>query len=209
MAKIFSVPAYRVESERTIIRCYRPHDAPLLKKAIDESLDHLRNWMPWAIAEPEPVSKKIERIRRWRAEFDQGRDFTYGVFNLSEDRVLGGTGLHNRLGGNALEIGYWIHAEHINQGLATEISAALTKTAFEVYKVERVEIHCDSSNKRSAKIPLKLGYTHDGTLRKRALDPKGNLLDVMIWSLFAEEYKSSPASQAPIKVYDVIDKQLI
>jgi hypothetical protein len=38
-------PAYRIHTKRLIIRCWRPKDAPLLKLAIDESLDHLRQWM--------------------------------------------------------------------------------------------------------------------------------------------------------------------
>lgn len=209
MTQIFQNPIYRIETKRTVIRCYQPNDAPLLKQAIDESLNHLREWMPWAMSEPEPINKKIERIRSFQEHFKQGKDFIYGVFNLAEDMVLGGTGLHNRLGGNALEIGYWIHADHVNQGLATEISAALTKIAFEVYKVGRVEIHCDPENLRSAAIPRKLGYNHDGTLRRRVLDSKGVLRDAMIWSIFEDEYKSSPASQAIVKAYDVFGKKLI
>ena len=209
MFKTFPIPAYRVETERTIIRCYDPQDAPLLKQAIDESLDHLRKWVPFAVNEPEPVTMKVERIRRYRANFDQGKDFTYGIFNLAEDQLLGGTGLHNRLGGNTLEIGYWIHAEHINQGLATEVSAALTKTAFEVYKVDRVEIHCDPKNLPSAAIPRKLGYTHEATLSNRTVDPEGAPRDSMIWSLFADQYPASPAAQAPIKAYDVVGEELV
>ncbi len=209
MTHIFPTPAYRIESKRTIIRCYDPRQAPLIKQAIDECLDHLKEWMPWAMNEPEPVANKVERIRKWRADFDQGRDFTYGILNLAEDQVLGGTGLHNRLGGKALEIGYWIHAEHINQGLATEVSAALTKTAFEVYEVERVEIHTDPANLRSTSVPRKLGYTHEATLRNRTVDSAGIPRDTMIWSLFADEYPASPAAQAPIKAYDVIGKLLV
>lgn len=209
MTKIFSDPAYRIETERTIIRCYQPNDAALLKQALDESLDHLREWMPWAMDEPEPTSKKVERIRKFRAEFDLGRDFVYGVFNLAEDQVIGGTGLHNRLDGNALEIGYWIHAVHVNHGIATEISAALVKTAFEVLKVERVEIHCDPKNLPSAAVPRKLGFTHDATLRRRGMDPLGKPIDTMIWSIFVDEYSTSPAATASIKVYDVSGRQML
>ena len=38
---------YRIETERLVLRCYDPEDAPLLKDAVDRSLDHLRPWMPW------------------------------------------------------------------------------------------------------------------------------------------------------------------
>ena len=36
------------------MRCWEPRDAPLLKEAVDSSLDHLRPWMPWAHDEPQP-----------------------------------------------------------------------------------------------------------------------------------------------------------
>ena len=62
--------AYRIETERLVIRCYNPSDAPLLKLAIDESLDHLRPWMPWAMHEPESVEAKIDRLRAYRGQFD-------------------------------------------------------------------------------------------------------------------------------------------
>jgi len=57
--------------------------------------------------------------------------------------VLGSTGLHTRVGAGAREIGYWIHQDYINQGLATEATAALTKVAFAIDQVTRIEIHCD------------------------------------------------------------------
>jgi hypothetical protein len=41
-------PAYRIHTQRMVIRCWHPQDAPLLKEAIDQNLDHLRPWIPWA-----------------------------------------------------------------------------------------------------------------------------------------------------------------
>ena len=139
-------PAYRIHTHRLVIRCWDPVDAPLLKAAVDDNLDHLQPWMPWAMQEPTDLQQKIELLRRFRAEFDLGRDFVYGIFNLQETRVLGGTGLHTRLGEGAREIGYWVHKDFVNQGLATETAAALTKVAFRIDTVDRVEIHCDPVN---------------------------------------------------------------
>ena len=43
-----------------------------------------------------------------------------------------------------------------SEGLATEIAAALTRVAFEVHQVNRVEIRCDPSNSPSAAVAKKL-----------------------------------------------------
>ena len=202
-------PAYAIQTNRLLVRCWNPPDAPLLKAAIDASIEHLRPWMPWASIEPQPLQSKIDLLRRFRAEFDAGRDYVYGIFSRDETLVLGGTGLHTRAGERAREIGYWIHADYINQGFATEVAAALTKVAFEVDRVQRIEIHCDPANVRSAAVPRKLGYRLEGTLRRRARMADGSPRDTMIWTLFDDEYPATPAATAEIEALDAIGRRLM
>ena len=203
MSHTYLGPAYRIESERLVIRCYDPKDALLLQKSIQESLEHLRPWMPWVKTEPEELKVKIERLRVFRADFDLSKNYIYAVFDPNEAELVGGTGLHPRVGLNAFEIGYWINVNHVNKGYATEISAALTKVAFEIEHVNRVEIHCDPNNIKSAAIPKKLGYVYEATLRNRCENIEGELIDSMIWSLMREDYLKSPAAKAKIVAYDV------
>ncbi len=209
MSASTSGPAYRIQTPRLVIRCWQPADAPLLQAAITQSLDHLLPWMPWAHNEPEELQIKIERLRRFRGLFDLGQDFIYGVFNLDESQVLGGTGLHTRAGEGAREIGYWIHQDYINQGLATETAAVLVAVAFEVDKMQRVEIHCDPANVRSAAVPRKLGFTHEGTLRQRTPFLEEELHDRMIWSLLRSEYAGSPAAKVELAAYDVLGQTIL
>lgn len=209
MSRTYLGPAYRIESERLVIRCYDPKDALLLQKSVQESVEHLRPWMLWVKSEPEELKVKIERLRMFRADFDLSKNYIYGVFDPDETELVGGTGLHPRVGLNAFEIGYWIHVNHINKGYATEISAALTKVAFEIENINRVEIHCDPNNIKSAAIPKKLGYVYEATLRNRTENIEGELIDSMIWSLLKEDYLKSPATKAKIIAYDAFGNQII
>jgi len=209
MPTAFPGPAYRIVTPRLVIRCWNPQDAPLMKNAIQANVDHLLPWLPFARAEPEELQVKIERMRHWRSRFDSDVDYTYGIFNAEESRVVGGTGLHKRVGDRAFEIGYWIDHELINQGYATEVSAALVKTAFEVMDARRVEIHCDPLNHRSAAIPRKLGFIHEATLRERFPASEYEWTDIMIWSIFAGDYPESPARQIKIQAFDSANRQLI
>jgi len=202
-------PAYRILTPRLVLRCWNPADAPLLREAVTESLEHLREWMPWARYEPESLDHVVERLRRMRAQFDSGEDFVYGIFDPSEARVLGGTGLHTRVGPDAREIGYWIHKDQMGQGLATEAAGALTRVALEVDGVERVEIHCDPQNTRSAAVPRKLGYTLDASLRRRARTPDGEPRDTMVWSIFRDELAASAAAGVQTEAYDVMGRRII
>ncbi|NJC96272.1 MAG: N-acetyltransferase [Anaerolineales bacterium] len=197
----FDNPAYRIETERLVVRCYDLSDAQLLAESISENVEHLKPWMPWAHDEPLPFEQKLQGVRRFRGKFDLQEDYIYGIFNSEETKLLGGTGLHTRLGHNQLEIGYWIHKDYINKGLVTESTAALIKVAFEILHVHRIEIHCDPANLASASIPRKLGFTHEGTLRAKTpfLD---RWSDSMIWGLLEEEYPNSPSVGAWIKVFD-------
>jgi RimJ/RimL family protein N-acetyltransferase len=204
----FSNPAYRIETERLVVRCYNPSDAPLLAASVTESLEHLRPWMPWVYNEPEPIEKKVRRLKLFRGNFDLGQNFTYGIFDPQETKLIGGTGLHTRLSGSELEIGYWIHKDYINRGLVTESTAALVKVAFEIVHVHRLEIHCDPGNLASAAIPRKLGFTHEGTLRAKTSFLDG-WSDSMIWGLLETEYPGSPSSKAEIKAFDANGQQVL
>jgi RimJ/RimL family protein N-acetyltransferase len=194
-----------------VLRCWNPVDAPLLKVALDTSLEHLRPWLPWARHEPQPVEEKAQLLRRFRANFDRGRDFAYGIFTRDESKVLGGTGLHKRVGPGAFEIGYWIHVRHVGQGFATESTAALTRVAFEVCGVDRIEIHVEPGNPASAAIPRKLGFAEEARLRRR-LAPHGDGApprDIVVFVLFADEFAASPMSRAAVAAFDALGEQVL
>lgn len=202
-------PAYRIVTPRLVIRCWEPADAPLLKEAVDVSLDHLRPWMPWAARHPQPLQDSIDLLRQFRGKFDLGQDYTYGIFARDESIAVGGTGLHPRGGEGGREIGYWIRADQINKGYATETAAALTRVGFEVEKLRRVGIHCDVDNVRSAAVPSRLGYIHEATLRRRLRGGDEQFHDEMVWTMLAEEYEGSPASRAPYEAYDAAGRRIV
>ena len=180
---------YRIETERFVLRCWEPKDAPLLKEALDSSLEHLRPFMDWAHDEPEPVEAKADRLRAFRALFDTGEAFVMGIFDRVEGRVHGGTGLHPRIGPGGLEIGYWVRASATRQGIATEASAALTRVGFEVCEADRIEIRIEPRNQASFGVPRKLGFVEEATLRRRLPGRQGGpLRDVTIFTLFREDF---------------------
>jgi RimJ/RimL family protein N-acetyltransferase len=197
-------PPYRIETERLVVRCWEPRDAPLLKEAVDSSLDHLRRWMPWAHAEPQPLSEKVELLRMFRGHFDLGQDFIYAIFSSDESEVVGGTGLHRRSFEGVLEIGYWISAARTRQGLGTEATAAVARVGFEVAEASRIEIRVDPDNAASLAIPRKLGFVEEGTLRRVLHGFDGTPLqrDALVFALLREEFPGSPAASIALRAFD-------
>ena len=86
-------PAYRIETARTRLRCFQPSDAALLSRAIAESLEHLKPWMPWAVHEPMAYEARVTWLRTQRGNFDLGAELAMGIFSKDESEVLGCAGL--------------------------------------------------------------------------------------------------------------------
>jgi RimJ/RimL family protein N-acetyltransferase len=187
-----------------VVRCWEPRDAPLLKEAVDSSLDHLRPWMPWAHAEPQPLPAKVELLRTFRGKFDLGQEYVYGIFSDDESEVIGGTGLHRRSFEGVFEIGYWIRASRAGQGLGTEATAAVARVGFEIAGAERIEIRVARENAASLAIPRKLGFVEEGTLRRFLHGPDGTPLrrDAIVFALLREELARSPVASVELRAYD-------
>jgi RimJ/RimL family protein N-acetyltransferase len=199
---------YRIETERLVIRCWRRDDAALLKEAIDSSLEHLREWMPWAYGEPQTLEEKTALVEAFRAQFDAGENFVYGIFSPDESEVLGGTGLHARVGPGGLEIGYWVRADATRRGIAFESSAAVTRAGFEVCEADRIEIRIEPRNEPSLGVPRKLGFIEEATLRRRLPGRKGApLRDVTIFTMFREDF--DPALAPTLRAFDAAGSQVL
>lgn len=182
-----------------------------MKEAVDSSLDHLRPWMPWAHEAPAPVEQTVELLRTFRGQFDLGQNFVYGMFSPDETEVVGGAGLHPRVGEGALEIGYWVRASRAGRGFATESAAALARVAFEVDGIERVEIRVDPANAASLPIPRKLGFVEKGTLRGRLHGPDGTPLqrDAVVFALLRGELAGTPVAEARLGAFDAAGRSVL
>jgi RimJ/RimL family protein N-acetyltransferase len=171
-----------LEAGPITLRRTHPDDAVRLAVAVNESLEHLRPWMPWA-QEPATAESMDAFLRSSDERWEAGLDFGY-LLRDSTDAVVGGCGLHCRLEAGALALGYWVHVGHIGNGLATASARALTEAAFLLAGVQRVEIHCDAANVRSAAVPPRLGYE---LLRidERVPAAPGEIGQLQIWATHA------------------------
>jgi RimJ/RimL family protein N-acetyltransferase len=172
-------------SDRLTLRRWVPDDAAALCAAVEENLEHLRPWMPWIAGEPKTVEARVALINQWTNEWERGGDVVVGA--LLDGIIVGSTGLHRRRGPDVLEIGYWVDHRYVRQGIATELSSALTTAAFTVPGIERVEIHHDKANEASAGIPRSLGYTRMDETKVAVTSPGEVGVDCR-WQVTREEW---------------------
>ena len=191
---------HRVLTARLLLRPWDAADAAPLTRAVIASLPELWPWMPWAREWPAEPSAVEERLMGFAAAFEEGRDWMYGIFDPADGSVLGGTGLHPRVGPDAIEIGYWIRTDVTRRGYATEAAAALTRVAFELHEVDHVEIRCDEWNDASARVPERLGYRRVATIDSPLKTPEGATQRRHVWSLDRKGYAASLPARAKIEI---------
>ena len=161
---------YVLESERLTLRSYDPRDpdeARALFEAIDESRGHLTTFMSWP-DKHEKLEDTIAWVRASRARFEAMTDFLFGVYRRSDDRLVGGVGLHVRGEPTpvAIEIGYWLRASETRQGYAREATRALTQLLLDRVGAERIVIRAQVDNAPSRRVPESLGFHLEGIARR-------------------------------------------
>lgn len=175
-------PPERLDAGTILLRRARPEDAAALAEAVGESLDHLRPWMPWATEEASTPFSQRERLLEAGPRWQDGSDYGYLMLTTDQPHVVGGCGLHRRVGQGGIEIGYWVHAHHVRRGYGAAAARALTDAALALDGITRVEIHCDQANLASQAIPRALGY-HLDRIDADAIEAPGEIGNSMIWVL--------------------------
>jgi RimJ/RimL family protein N-acetyltransferase len=173
-------PPERLEGDGVVLRRPTPDDDGATAAAIGASLEHLRPWMAWADESATTPERRRSHFASVEEGWAAGSDFAFLILDPAEATVLGATGLHRRIGPRAIEVGYWVHVDHGGRGVATAAARVATEAALALPDVDRVEIHCDEANVRSAAVPRRLGYRLDRIEDDEVTAP-GEIGRSMIW----------------------------
>lgn len=173
-------PPERIELDGAIhLRWVTVDDAEAVARAVGESLDHLRPWMPWADAQSAEPGFQRRRLAAQVLQREREEEWQYGLF-AADDALLGTVGIMTRRGPGTLEIGYWLHVDAGNRGYATRAARALTDVGLQIPGIDQVVIMCDEANVRSAAVPQRLGYTL-ARVDQRSPEAPGETGRMQIW----------------------------
>lgn len=158
-----------------LLRPPRPGDGIALNTAVLESYDNIRHTMPWAKERPS-LEESEEFVRQsaanWILKKDDEPYLPLLIFSKKDNILIGATGYHHIIWEvPCLETGYWIRTQYSGKGYMTEAVNAITQYAIKQLKMKRVAITCDIDNVRSKKIPQRLGFQLEGTLKANRLKP--------------------------------------
>ncbi len=191
MRQYFAVPdatdllAETLHGKEVTLRRYRPSDVEAVKASIEASFSELHPWFPWAKERPTTESV-VEFIRRSVDSFgvchDRDEQANYAISLDDDGRFIGSCSLIPRIGPRALEIGYWVDSRYTGRGIATDAARLLTAAAFGLAEIDRVEIHCDEANERSAAVARRVGCSLD-RVQDKEVEGAGETGREMIWML--------------------------
>ncbi len=171
--------------ERVIVRPHRLDDFDELWKALQESRDQIRPWLPFADQSADELHDWLAHVvAKWITRESLGM----GIVERERGRLVGNIGLMIRnwdIG--SFEIGYWLRSSASGNGYMTEATRLVTDFAFDKLNANRVMIRCDADNARSAAVPRRLGFTQEGRLRRDSRATNGSICDTLVFSLIRED----------------------
>ncbi len=118
-----------------------------------------------------------------------GSRLDLGIFLADSHQLVGRIALHSVDYGiqHSAGMSYWISHEFCQRELMTKSLATISSFAFEEACLHRLWLHILCDNVASHKLADKLGFCHEGLLRKN-LFINGCWQDSVLMSLLAEEY---------------------
>ncbi len=163
----------------------RPIAAPDLADLMDVNGDpHTTRFLPYA--HWQSPADAAAWLTRMEALAMAGTAQQYVLERRSDAKVVGTMLLFKYDEGSArLELGYVLGRAHWRQGLMREALAAACAQAF-ASRVRRIEAEVNPLNEASCALLMQLGFTHEGTLRRRWVT-KGAAHDTHLFGLLSDE----------------------
>jgi ribosomal-protein-serine acetyltransferase len=172
-------PQERFEGSRIVLRRYELADAEAMFAAIEADRPRLRTFLPWVDLIRVPADEETY-IRSAALQWMEGRLFDFGIFARDTGAYLGNIGVHTISWiDERAELGYWLSSAGEGKGLMTEAVALIEAELFRL-NFHRIEIRCNDANARSAAVPRRAGYVHEGTLREDVIE-HGQRRNTMVW----------------------------
>ncbi len=187
--------AEELATERLVLRPPRRGDLVALDLAIAETLPDLVRWLPWAHTGHQRADTR-RYLRGARLARIQGSALECLIALRDAGDVVGIVSLH-RLDPSrrSAGLGYWVRQSCQNRGFATEAANALVLDGFRRLGLHRIEAHVAIDNRKSQRVPEKLGFTREGIAREIEL-VNGHWLDHVQYSLLARD-ALGPAAGRP------------
>ena len=162
MNKIYKLQL--IETPRLIIRPVQLGDEVELNRAINNSLELLQQWMPWASDPSLAATRDFVQRGVFARSFGSIVDFPMVVIHKQEQKIIGCSGYneHSDPASGLYEIGYWCDINYQAKGYVTEYVNALTRYALKELKATTVLARIKLNNIKSIAVVERLNFVNQG-----------------------------------------------
>ena len=124
-------------------------------------------------------------------EYRAKRELTWLLELKDTHKVIGEIVLYDFRLKKQADIGYRINKNYWGKNYTTEAGRAITKAAFELMELTRLQIRCFTNNYGSVKVAQKLGFSLEGTIKQGAII--NVMTDYYIYGLLRQNYDNNAA----------------
>ncbi len=162
--------------------------AKTMFSVIDRCRETFLPWLGW-VKNTNAPSDTLTFLEISDNDWQNKSQFVYGIY-LEKNfigliSVINVSWRHKRA-----EIGYWLDTDYTGNGYMTEAIQLIETELFE-NDFNRIVIHTDVLNVKSAKLPQALGYAHEGILRQNIYsEPHQRFRDQNVFSKLKSDIMS-------------------
>jgi RimJ/RimL family protein N-acetyltransferase len=162
-------------SREIVLRQAKLDHVEVLVEAIEESLDALRQFMPWAHS-PQTIEVQTERLTKLVQGQGDNQENVYHFFDGVDGPFLGCLGIHSArmLNPAGLEIGYWCRSGRAGEGWTTLACQCIVVLGLDYFGSERIQCVYNEANLGSGHVVRKVGFREEARLRNYEHQPSEN-----------------------------------
>jgi len=176
-----------LETDRLIIRTYEEQDASALHQFVRDNTYYLYETGPMTLKNNTSVSKSQAFLQMLEAERQNGKWVWNGIFDKKTMDLLGQVSIYNFEESNkSCELGYFITADQMSKGYATEAVKAIINYCFFKLLRSMILLRIKPDNIASKRVAQKLGFQKIGLQKKSFKTYHGNFIDQEVFNLYAQ-----------------------
>lgn len=186
-------PLPDLETERLLLRAFRPADAPRVTALAGEREIALNTLN---IPHPYERHHAEEWIASHPGQLERRESATYAITRREDQQVVGAVGLILDPANEVAELGYWVGKPYWGRGYAAEAGRAVVEWGFRSLGLHRIHASHFPRNPASGAVLRKIGMTREGCLREH-VKKWGEHLDLERYGILRREFEAAAAVVRP------------
>jgi len=191
---LLDVPS-NLETERLLLRPYKPGDGQWLYKIFQENITHLEEAIEgvktgFGLDLTNPTDAEIF-VRQLGADWVARKRFIFGIWEKAGDRFIGDIWVESQDWDVPMhEIGYFLVKDQMGKGFATEATTAALAFVFKHLKSNKANLTCDEDNQRAYRVAERCGFVREGCLRGQVNRKDGTSVGKLCYGMLRTEFET-------------------